>query len=363
MKVAISSGGTGGHFFPAKALSDKLIEENYKVMMLLDNRALAYKSFLSSQVLIRKIASRGLHKTNIIFILKLLVIMFIGFWQSLYFFIIYRPKCLISFGGYSSFNPVLVAFILRIPIVMHEQNAVLGKVNRILSKFATIVALTFENTRYSEQVPNKIITGLPLRKEFYEIECSSKMLSSKAVFVILGGSLGARIFSDIIPKAFDRLSDNDKKIVEVYHQCRQEHISEVLSLWQKTGVKVHIKPFFDNIIDILKLSNFIISRSGASIVAEIESLGKHAIYIPFKGATEDHQYLNALSSSKRSNAEIILEEHFNEDILTSKIIKLLEDYRSFNNTHISQRSNLNGTTNLYNIIFNLTINQHKMKKS
>jgi UDP-N-acetylglucosamine--N-acetylmuramyl-(pentapeptide) pyrophosphoryl-undecaprenol N-acetylglucosamine transferase len=324
--IAITTGGTGGHYFPAKALCDAFLKEDYNVFVFLDKRAYKYKHIWDKNAKVYQIASLGFKKKSLWHIIKMISTIKVGFFQSLTHFLKHRPSILISFGGYSSIPTVFASIILRIPIVMHEQNATLGKAHKLFLKFAKVIATTFPDTK---NIPSNIKTelvGLPVRKEFIFFRNKQKEeTSNKFTVLILGGSLGAKIFSDTIPLAFMKLSEEEQKKITVYHQCREELIEQTEDKWKKTKVDYTIKPFFSNIAEILWESNLVIARAGSSSIAEINTMGRYAFYIPYALAAENHQELNAINAKLHSGADYTLEKDFDVDVLQNIIKKTLDD--------------------------------------
>ncbi|MCL2566579.1 MAG: UDP-N-acetylglucosamine--N-acetylmuramyl-(pentapeptide) pyrophosphoryl-undecaprenol N-acetylglucosamine transferase [Alphaproteobacteria bacterium] len=324
--IAITTGGTGGHYFPAKALCDAFLKDNYKVFVFLDRRAYKYKHIWDKNAKVYRIASLGFKNKSLWHIIKMLAFIKIGFFQSFFHFLKNRPQVLVSFGGYSSIPTVFAAIILRIPIVMHEQNATLGKAHRLFLKFAKAIATTFLDTK---NIPSNTRTkhvGLPVRKEFVFFRNKQRDENSEKLGVcILGGSLGAKIFSDIIPLAFAKLSVEDQQKITVHHQCREELLLQTSEQWKKTQINYIIKPFFNNIAEILWESDLVIARAGSSSIAEINTIGRYAFYIPYALAAENHQELNAINAKMYSGADYALEKDFNVGILCDVIKKALHN--------------------------------------
>ncbi len=352
MKILLCTGGTGGHIFPAKALSDLLIAKGHKVSVLLDKRAFAYSYVWDSKVQVKKIQAIGLHNKNVFFIIKMILILGVGFLQSLFFILFNKPKLVVSFGGYTSLPVILVCIILRIKFILHEQNAVLGKANRLFAKFAQYLALSFSNTKFVELYKNKVVVGLPVRDVFSKREAILQTDSNKFIISVFGGSLGANIFSENIPNAFLQLPCSLQQQIVVYHQCRKETLNQTVDVWKKTQVEFHVEPFFNNINDLMQMSDIIISRSGASTVFEIMELGKYAIYVPFAKATENHQYYNALNAKNEMGSDIILENDFNPTIIATTLQNLILNQKILQNKKIQASTfiNKNSTNEMYNLI-------------
>jgi UDP-N-acetylglucosamine--N-acetylmuramyl-(pentapeptide) pyrophosphoryl-undecaprenol N-acetylglucosamine transferase len=352
MKILLCTGGTGGHIFPAKALSDLLIAKGHSVSVLLDKRAFAYSYVWDNKVRLKKIQAIGLHNKNVFFIIKMLLILGIGFLQSFLFILCNKPKVVVSFGGYTSLPVLLVCSILRIKFILHEQNAVMGKANRLFAKFAQYVALSFSNTKFVELYKNKVVVGLPVRDVFSKREPILHNDNNKFIISVFGGSLGANIFSENIPNAFLHLPLSLQQQIVVYHQCRKETLNKTVDVWKKTQVEFHVEPFFNNIDELMLRSDIIISRSGASTVFEIMALGKYAIYVPFAKASENHQYYNALNAKNAMGSDIILEHDFNPTIIATTLQNLLLNQQILQNKKMQASTfvNKNSTNEMYNLI-------------
>ena len=224
----------------------------------------------------------------------------LGFLQSLFIFIKYKPNIVVGFGGYTSIPSILAAKILKIKILIHEQNAVMGKTNRLLSYLTKNIALTFKNTKYAKNY--SIHTGIPVRPK-KEANSKSKL---KRIFVV-GGSQGAKIFSKLVPKLIENLSSRSKKKLIVVQQVRKEDIELTINSYKEMKIKSIIENFFDDIYDQLNKADLIISRCGSSTLAEIELYNKFSILFPLPSSTNNHQYYNAVEF-KRNNQCIICDE-------------------------------------------------------
>ncbi len=201
--IAITTGGTGGHVFPAQALATELALQNYKVVAFVDKRATKY-NLLWGNIKVHTIVSFGLQRKSIFIILKMLFLLSIGTLQSIFIFLKNKPYAIYSFGGYSSVPVVLSAILFRVPIIMHEQNAVLGKAHRLFLRYAKFLGISFSSTKnISTNYKNKVIlTGLPLRSIFLtQLNSLKKEQNNKITLAFLGGSLGAKIFGENIVKA------------------------------------------------------------------------------------------------------------------------------------------------------------------
>ena len=205
---------------------------------------------------------------------------------------------MIGFGGYPSFAPVSAARALRrMPfIAVHEQNAVLGRANLFLAGFADLVALSVTETR---RVPKKIrtqVTGNPVRPAIAALHGVAYAPPRDAInLLVLGGSLGARVFSDIVPACIAALPQDLSARLTVVQQCRAEDIARVQDAYQKAGINAELAPFFTDVAARLAQAHLVIARAGASTVAELAVAGRPSLLVPLPGAIDDHQLHNAAS--------------------------------------------------------------------
>lgn len=351
--IALSTGGTGGHVFPAIALSQQLLQHNYKVIAITDNRAKKFNTFWHNSVQLHTVQSSGLNNKKLSTILKILFLNFIGFWQALFLFLQYQPNVLVSFGGYSSIPTMLCAKLLGIKIIMHEQNSVLGKTNKIFLPLVNTLATSFTNTKnINAKYKNKVVnTGLPLRNNIYNLPINYNNNNNNKINVfIIGGSLGASVFASSIPKAFLKLSPKQQTMFVVHHQCIKAKWQQVNALWQQSFVDYTVSDFFNNSLNLINNSNLVIARSGASTVFEIATLNKFAVLVPFKQSAHNHQYYNAVYAQSNFNCDLVLQDDFNENVLLDYLQKLLNN--TLNNKNII--NNLpNASTLLLQLIKNI----------
>jgi UDP-N-acetylglucosamine--N-acetylmuramyl-(pentapeptide) pyrophosphoryl-undecaprenol N-acetylglucosamine transferase len=340
--IVIATGGTGGHVFPAQGLAQSLIKANYKVAILIDNRGLRYLNF-AEDILIKQIFSLGLHKKSLFFVIKIIFYLSLGFIQSFSFLLFNRPKAVVSFGSYASFPIVFSAILLRIPIIMHEQNSYLGKAHKIFVKYAKYLLLSFENTKNIPHGVKTIFTGLPIRQEILNFrEKTSKQSDGQnnhITITILGGSQGANIFAHTIALAVAKLTPQYQAQISVYHQCRQDLIDSTKQLWYNTKASFVIKNFFTDVHNILAQTDIAISRSGASSIYEFSSLGCYVCYVPFAKASDNHQYTNALYAKEKFGADILLEQDFNVENVYNFLVSALNNKEMLVKKQIQAKNN------------------------
>ena len=309
-KVFLIAGGSGGHLFPAISLSET--DKTFDYYFLIDHRI--EKIIRKKKLKYFKIFSSSLKINPLLPIMLAKIIL--GFLQSLFILIKHKPNVVVGFGGYTSIPSIFAAKILKIKIIIHEQNAVMGKTNRILSYLTKNIALTFKNTKYAKNC--SIYTGIPVRPK-KRANSKSKL---KRIFVV-GGSQGAKIFSKLVPKLLENLSSRSKKNLIVVQQVRAEDVELTKKSYKEMKIKSVIENFFDDIYHQLNQADLIISRCGSSTLAEIELYNKFSILFPLPSATNNHQYYNAIEFKKNNKCLICDERELNLKKISMEIEKIV----------------------------------------
>ena len=220
----------------------------------------------------------------------------LSFIKSILLIIKYRPTRVLGFGGYPSVAPVLAAKIFGITTIIHEQNAVIGRANKLLSTISNILALSFENTKNVSNNKNLIYSGNPVRDEFFDIGKSKYAIPNnedKFHVLIYGGSLGASFFSEHLTSIICSMPEHIKKRVKIIQQVRKEDIDKVQGKYIQNKIDCEISVFFNNIFTKFKLAHLVITRAGGSTVAEIIASKKPAILVPLSNSLDNHQLENA----------------------------------------------------------------------
>jgi UDP-N-acetylglucosamine--N-acetylmuramyl-(pentapeptide) pyrophosphoryl-undecaprenol N-acetylglucosamine transferase len=341
--IVIAAGGTGGHFYPAEALATTLVERGQWVVLMTDARSGALKSTVfdaRNQYVLpgAGIAGRGVVRAaKAVFSLAAGVARASGIMRQI------RPAAVVAFGGYPSVPPVLAARFLspRPPVVLHEQNAVLGRANRFLARHASVLALSFAGTSRVPSKVRRVVTGNPVRPAVtilsqagYEAPAGPRhdgsiqggsIQGGSIRLLVLGGSLGARVFSDIVPGALERLPEAMRARLHVTQQCRAEDLDRVRAAYFASGISAELAPFFADIADRLRTAHLVIARAGASTVAELAVAGRPAILVPLPGAIDDHQTANARALANAGGAWVLPQSDFIAATLTERLNTLLPD--------------------------------------
>lgn len=352
--IFVVSGGTGGHIIPARCLTEEL-SKNDNVIFFGDKKIKGY--IKENDNFKSKIISSSQIVKSPISIVKATVKIFLGIVQSCFYFLIYRPKYVVAFGGYATFPILVSAVIFRTKIILHEQNSHLGKVNRLFAKYAAKIALSFPETDgILKEFSNKlVVTGNPVRKEilalndleyelptikYPELRQDNKMgynVILKSDFepqtikrdlfkiLVIGGSGGAKIFSEILPKAFFNLKDEIKSNIVITQQCRPELTKSTFEQYKSYNINIVIDSFFYDMPQIIKESHLIIARSGSSSIFEFCAAKKPMILIPFAKSADNHQQKNANYLEKLGAAIVIKEEDLKINEFCDLLTNLIKD--------------------------------------
>ena len=323
--VVLSAGGTGGHVFPAQALAERLTTAGYDITFVTDRRGNSFSDKFPEcseiRVFAKGYAGKGLSgKISALFFLG------VGTMQCVVRFLIRRPSAVVGFGGYAAFPACLAAIALKIPLILHEQNSVLGGANRFLGKHAALIATSFEKVaRLPAHVPT-VHTGLPLRPDLLALkDLPYPALTPPYFLLITGGSQGARIFADVIPEALKRLPEPLKSRLKIAHQCRADDLDRVNAAYKDSGLDVETAAFFKDMPERLKKAHLMICRAGASSIAELEISGRPAIIVPIYVSPDAHQLHNAQTAVDAGGAVLIEEPDFTPENLAKTISGLFDD--------------------------------------
>ncbi len=293
--VLIAAGGTGGHLFPAEALATVLKARGWTVHLATDRRAEGYGAgFPAAET---HIIPSGTLAGSAFDRLDSLIKIAQGFLRSAILLNRIEADVAVGFGGYPTLPPMLAAWFTGYPTVIHEANAVLGRANRLLSSRVTAIAATTSELKLSERDRRKVtITGNPVREGVRAVAGSPfppPHAGDPFRLLVFGGSQGARFLSDLLPPAIEDLDPGTRRRLSVVQQCRAEDIDRVRGDYERLGVKAELAPFFRDLPAKMAASHLVISRSGASTVAELAVIGRPAILIPLPGALDDDQGVNA----------------------------------------------------------------------
>jgi UDP-N-acetylglucosamine--N-acetylmuramyl-(pentapeptide) pyrophosphoryl-undecaprenol N-acetylglucosamine transferase len=314
--VMLAAGGTGGHLFPALALAQELGRRSLAVDLVTDMRGDRYGANFPARAIYRvpsaTLAGRSpgaAARTG-----WMLTRGIAAAWRLLGQV---KPRAVVGFGGYPAFPPLVAATLRRIPTALHEQNAVLGRANRMLAKRVTAIATSFEHTKYLEgpALARARLTGT----QSYQAPGRNGPFS----LLVFGGSQGARFFSDTVPPALALLPPELRAHLFVVQQCREEDLARVEDAYGKSGVRAHLATFFPNLPEEMAKSHLVIARAGASTVAELTVIGRPAILVPLPHAVDNDQLTNAKQLAESGGAWCIEQQQLTPERLAEAISRLL----------------------------------------
>lgn len=322
--IILSSGGTGGHVFPALSLAEELHGRGYQVVIMTDHRGQVFQQATGVSRVIKLPVWRGRGRlVPIVLGLGLTL----SFFLALGYMVRLRPLVVLGFGGYPSLPAVMAGCVMRFPTALHEQNAILGRANRLVVRFVRRLGISYEKVKFTEPFQDKIVrTGNPVRKSIIAIrDISYQPPKGEDPFrlLIIGGSQGARIFSSVVPKALCELKLDIRKRLVVYQQCRKEFLEATREAYRQSGIFVDIRPFFEDMDHQLREAHLVIGRAGASTVAELTVAGRPALLVPFPFAMDNHQQANAMSLAEAKAAWVVLERDFTPQKLQELVQKVM----------------------------------------
>lgn len=294
--IVIAAGGTGGHFFPAEALAACLIARNERVVLFTDARSGGLASPVFAHAERHVLAGGGLAGKGMRRAAAGALGLARGTLEARALLSRLAPGAVVAFGGYPSVPPVLAARMVgrRPAIILHEQNAVLGRANRVLARLADHLALSIEGTT---RVPPGIATGVignPVRPAIAAIAGAGYAPPGETIeLLVLGGSLGAKVFGTLIPEAIALLPASVRARLRLTMQVRADDLEGARAVLARAGVEATLAPFFTDVAALLARAHLVIGRAGASTVAELAVVGRPAILIPLPNAIDDHQRANA----------------------------------------------------------------------
>ena len=322
-RIVLAAGGTGGHVFPAMSLGKALAARGVAIHFVTDRRgnALDAKEFFGSIDLVRAANPR---RGGIAARLSAGAQLALGVVQARRILKSRAIDAVVGFGGYPSVPVVLAASLLGLPIILHEQNAVLGRANRWLVPRAAVLATSFRDTVGIPVRCRRIeLTGNPVRPAIIASRCHAYPDSAENAAVslcVIGGSLGARVLSDVVPAAIAMLPDPLRQRLHVTQQCRTEDLERVAAAYRTMGQAVDLATFFPDIPARLAAAHLVICRSGASTIAELSVIGRPAILIPYPHAAEDHQTRNAAAFAATGAGFCVAESDLDPTALARRLV-------------------------------------------
>lgn len=331
--VMLTAGGTGGHLFPALALAEELKKRGCRTILVADKRVQTFQDFHAIDR-VHTIPAGNL-SGSLLRKLKGGISLVFGLLSASWLIQKYRPDVVVGFGGYPAFPAMFSASTFGVKTVMHEQNAVLGRANAVLASKVDAIALSFAETHgMDEEASEKCsVTGNPVREALMKVrDIPYVPLEEGGVLTILvlGGSLGASVFSSVLPKAVELLPANQRQRLRMIQQCRKENLESTRAAYAAVNMEVELSPFFHDVDVKLGSAQLVISRAGASSVAEIITAARPSILVPLPNAMDDHQSINANAVQDAACGWVIPEDAFSPETLATRLENFLNLPSSLN---------------------------------
>jgi UDP-N-acetylglucosamine--N-acetylmuramyl-(pentapeptide) pyrophosphoryl-undecaprenol N-acetylglucosamine transferase len=324
--IVLAAGGTGGHVFPAEALAAELLRRGFRLALITDRRGKAYGGALG-EVTTHRISAGGLAGRGVLGLIGGAVELVVGLFQARRLLKQLRPAAVVGFGGYAAFPTMFAARQLRIPTALHEQNAVLGRANRAVAPGCRRICTAYPAVKFLGKLANRAtLTGMPVRPAVagmrdrpYQPPADHGPLR----LLVLGGSQGARVLSQVIPAALARLPQELRERLHIAQQCRPEDLEAVRAAYAGAGIDAELESFFSDVPERLADAHLVICRSGASTMGELTVIGRPSILVPYPHAIDDHQTANAQSLDAAGGAILMPQSAFTAEALAARLQALL----------------------------------------
>jgi UDP-N-acetylglucosamine--N-acetylmuramyl-(pentapeptide) pyrophosphoryl-undecaprenol N-acetylglucosamine transferase len=324
--VLIAAGGTGGHLFPAEALAHALARRDVPVHLVTDERATRYGgAFPAEAVHVIKAATPT--GGNILARAWAVLTLIGGTKDARALLRRVKPSVVVGFGGYPTVPPLLAATMLGVPSILHEQNAVLGRANRLLASRVQRIATGFPTLgRLNPKLkPKSIETGNPVRPAVLDAARLEYPALARGRFslLVVGGSQGARVMSEIVPAAIEALPADARARLVLVQQARGEDEARVRETYARLAVHAEIAPFFADLPRRMAEAHLVIARAGASTVSELAVIGRPAILVPYPHALDQDQRANAAHLALTGAVDVVAQPSFTAEYLTGKLVEAL----------------------------------------
>jgi len=322
--LLLAAGGTGGHMFPAQALAEAMLSRGWRVKLSTDLRGARYSGGFPAEVKIETLASSTFARAGAIAKLSVPFLILFGVVNSLISMLRDPPSVVVGFGGYPSIPALTAALLLRRPRMIHEQNGVLGRVNQLFVKHVERLACGTWPTVLPAGVSG-VHVGNPVRAKVLERAGAGYIAPGDypMSILVIGGSQGARILSDLVPPALAELPIAHLKHLRISHQARTEDILRVADFYTNHGIEAEVQSFFNDIPRRMSEAQLVISRAGASSIADISVIGRPSILIPLGSAIRDEQTANAQALVAANAAVLVPEQGLTVPGLSSVIADFL----------------------------------------
>ena len=334
MRLIIAGGGTGGHLFPGIAVAEEFLarDPSNEVLFIGTERGIEARAVPAAGYTVELISAAGIRGKGILSQLKGAAMMAYGYSQSRKILKRYRPDLVLGVGGYASLPMVLAARGMQIPRFIHEQNAIPGQTNRLLSRFVNNVFITLDESARYFPAAKTMLTGNPLRRQILDMvdqispsDAKEDIRNAESFHLfVFGGSQGAHAINNAMIEALPLLKQSHINM-KITHQTGEKDHSTVMAAYQAAGMEAHVTPFISNMAAEYATADLIICRAGATTIAEVTACGKACLFIPFPHAVDDHQRRNAEALLKKDACFMMLERELSGGILAGTIRTLADD--------------------------------------
>lgn len=324
--VLIAAGGTGGHVYPALAVAEFMRDKNIKVTWVGTEKGLEYRVIPAAGIPLEIVSISGLRGKGLLNLILVPMKLVYAIAKVIKIFLRVKPDAVLGMGGFVSGPCGIAAYLLRKPLYLHEQNAIPGLTNKVLSKFATKSMQAFPGSL--KNAKGCIVTGNPIRKDITAIsepELRMQSHDSNIRLLIIGGSLGAQALNEFVPQALSELPGN--VLPDVWHQAGKGKLDDTQNNYNKANIKAKVTEFIDNMADAYDWADLVICRAGALTVSELANAGVAAILVPYPHAVDDHQTANAKYLTD-VNAAIMIQQSELMPKLKDTLVGLLQAGRN-----------------------------------
>src|SRR5579863_4120750 len=324
--ILLAAGGTGGHLFPAEALGVELMKRGFRVRLVTDSRALRYSGLFTRDT-IDVVPSETVRSRNPLSLARTGVMLAAGMAVAVHLLRKLKPAAVVGFGGYPTLPPLIAARLLGIPAAIHDANAVLGRANRFLSAYVNAIATSLPGVLDRDpQLASKTTTvGTPMRPAILAaagVNYAAPDASGVLRLLVVGGSQGARVMSDIVPPAIEKLEPSLWGRLVLTQQVRDEDMARVRAVYDRLKINAELAPFFNDLPARLAANHLLVSRYGAGTVTELAAVGRPSILVPLPGSIDQDQFANAGVLAQAGGALRIPQAEFSPDRLASEISAL-----------------------------------------
>ena len=323
--IVVMAGGTGGHVFPALAVAEYLREQGESIVWLGTRAGIESRVVPAANIAIEWLNVQGLRGKGVMTLLLAPFRLLRACWQAYTTLLRLRPKAVLGMGGFVAGPGGLMAWMLRIPLILHEQNSVIGLTNKLLSRLASRVYFAFPQA--ARQISNSECIGNPVRDALYTLEAPEQRLSarfdSRINILVIGGSLGAASLNKVVPTALAQIEVEKRPSVK--HQCGSRHLQSCQQNYLDSAVEAEVVDFIEDMAGAYGWADLVICRAGALTIAELTAVGIGSILIPFPHAVDNHQFYNALFLEENQAARILEETELNAERLAESIREYIED--------------------------------------